>query len=197
MRISTFPSTWKHAIIVPIHKPGKPAYSPISYRPINLLSTLSKVYKRILLKRLKPYLHIIPTHQFRFKTQHSTCHQLQRTSEIIVHGFENKQYTTAVFLDLTQAFDNVWHKGLAIKLKALDLPAYLFKTITSFLSDRTFQIKIDTDLSLRHKIKSGVPQDQSWGLPSLISTATIFSFLPTPNSQCSLMIRQSVHKTAL
>jgi len=49
MRIATFPSTWKHAIIVPIHKPGKPANSPTSYRPISLLPTLSRVYERILL----------------------------------------------------------------------------------------------------------------------------------------------------
>ena len=108
MRIGTFPLTWKHAIIVPIHKPGKQANSPTSYRPISLLPTLSKLYERILLNRIKPFLHIIPKYQFGFKTQHSTCHQIQRISEIIVHRFENKKYTTAVFLDLTQAFDKIW-----------------------------------------------------------------------------------------
>jgi len=66
MCIATFPSTWKHTIIVPIHKPGKPANSPASsYRPISLLLTL---YEKILLESIKPYLHIIPKHQFRFKT---------------------------------------------------------------------------------------------------------------------------------
>lgn len=133
---SPYPQNWKASQL------------SLSYRPISLLPTLSKVYERILLKRKKPYLHIIPKHQFDFKTQHSTCHQLQRISEIIVHGFENKKFTTAVFLDLTQAFDKVWHKGLEKKLKALDLPAYLLlKTITSFISDRTFQVRVDTDLN--------------------------------------------------
>jgi hypothetical protein len=107
MRLATFPLTWKHAIIVPIHKPGKHTNSLTSYKPISLLPTLSKLYERILLNSLKPYLHIIPKHQFGFKTQQSTCHQIQRISEIILQGFENKKYTTAVFLDLTQAFDKL------------------------------------------------------------------------------------------
>lgn len=158
MRIGTFPLTWKHSIIVPIHKPGKQANSPTSYIPISLLPTWSKLYERILLNRIKPFLHIISKYQFGFKTQHSTCHQIQRISEIIVHGFENKQYTTVVFLDLTQAFDKVWHRGLEIKLKALNLPMYLLKTVTYFITDRTFQERIDADLSLQHKIKSRVPQ---------------------------------------
>lgn len=55
MCIATFPSTWKHAIIVPIHKPGKPANFPTSYRPISPLPTLFKLYERILLNRIKPF----------------------------------------------------------------------------------------------------------------------------------------------
>jgi len=76
MRLGTFPSSWKHAIIIPIHKPGKLAHSPSSYRPISLLPSLSKLYERILLNRLKSFIQIILKHQFGFKTHHSTCHQI-------------------------------------------------------------------------------------------------------------------------
>ncbi|KAL4107900.1 hypothetical protein QTP88_018173 [Uroleucon formosanum] len=184
MRFGTFPSSWKHAIIIPIHKPGKLAHSPSSYRPISLLSSLSKLYERILLNRLKSFTQIIPKHQFGFKTHHPTCHQIQRISEIIVSGFENKLYTTAVFLNVTQAFDKVWHHGLEQKLNSLALPKYLLKTIISFISDRTFQVRIGTQLSQPQKIQAGVPQDS-------VLDPTLFNIychdIPTPlNSQLAM-----------
>lgn len=70
--------------------------------------------------------------------------------------FEKKQYTTAVFLDVTQAFDKVWHHGL--KLNSLALLKYLLKTLISFISDRTFQVRIGTNFLQIHKIQAGVPQ---------------------------------------
>jgi len=52
MRLATFPRTLKHAIIVPLYKPGKQANSPTCYRPISLLPTLSNLHERILLNRI-------------------------------------------------------------------------------------------------------------------------------------------------
>jgi len=58
LRIGYFPNSWKQAIIIPIHKSGKQNSLPESYRPISLLPTLSKLLERILLHRIKPYMHI-------------------------------------------------------------------------------------------------------------------------------------------
>jgi len=90
MRLGYFSGTWKIAIIVPVHKPGRPNSSPKSYRPISLLPTFSKLLERILLHRIKSFLKIIPLQQFSFKPFHSTTYQLQRVSEIIVNGYQNK-----------------------------------------------------------------------------------------------------------
>ncbi|KAJ4435232.1 hypothetical protein ANN_23810 [Periplaneta americana] len=51
-----FPDSWKHTVIIVIHKPGKPVSNPTTYRPISLLSTISKVFEKVLLKRLDKFL---------------------------------------------------------------------------------------------------------------------------------------------
>lgn len=161
LSISYFPSTWKHSIIIVIHKPGKPSSQVNSYRPISLLSTLSKLFEKVIKKRLDAYVKstsLIPPQQFGFRSHHSTCHQLLRVSEDIIKGFERKCHTTAVFLDVGQAFDRVWHEGLLFKLRDFGFPVYLQNIVKSFLQDRTFSVNIGGILSSTRPIKAGVPQ---------------------------------------
>jgi len=75
LRLTYFPILWKFAQIIMIHKPGKPPYRVPSYRPISLLSIMSKIFERILLKRIQMDDDIntkIPTHKFGFRENHST-----------------------------------------------------------------------------------------------------------------------------
>jgi len=95
-----------------IPKPGKPVNEVTSYRPISLLPILSKLFEKLLLKRLKPILdekQIIPTHQFGFRNKHSMIGQLHRITTIIEKALEEKQVCSTTFLDVAQAFDRVWH----------------------------------------------------------------------------------------
>jgi len=159
LRLSHIPQVWKHSIIIPIPKPDKPPDQPSSYRPISLLPSLSKILEKIILKRINPILNnqnIIPNTQFGFKNKHSSLHQVHRIIDIISQSFENKQYTTGVFLDIAQAFDRVWHDGLLYKIRFL--PAPLFLIIKSFLSNRSFVVRCENDLSQIHYVKAGVPQ---------------------------------------
>lgn len=159
LRLSYIPHTWKHSLIVLIHKTGKPSDLTSSYRPISLLPSLSKILEKILLKRIYPIIaanNIIPTTQFGFRNNHSALHQTHRIVDEIATSLETKQYCSAVFLDIAEAFDRVWHNGLLHKIRFLPAPIYL--TIKSFLSKRTFQVRCEDELSSIHPINAGVPQ---------------------------------------
>jgi len=120
LRTGYFPGQWKVSQIVTILKPGKPAEDVKSYRPISLLPILSKIFEKLFITRIQPILQstqIIPDHQFGFTCKHATIEQVHRITNIIHRTLENKQYCTAAFLDISQAFDKVWHEGLLYKLK--------------------------------------------------------------------------------
>ncbi|VVC27581.1 Reverse transcriptase domain [Cinara cedri] len=103
-----------------IPKPGKPPDSPESYRPISLLPLFSKIFERIILKRILPIIEAnIPNTQFGFRHNHSTIHQVHRLVDKISYTLEKKLICTAAFLDVSQAFDRVWHEGLLFKLKSI------------------------------------------------------------------------------
>ena len=164
LRTTNFPLVWKHSIIVLFPKPGKPVNNTSSYRPISLLPILSKIFEKILLKRILPILesHNIPSHQFGFRSRHSTVQQGLRVVDHISSALENKQYCTGAFLDVAQAFDRVWHDGLLFKLKT-HLPQSLYLVLKSYLSNRSFQVRCGTELSKHYPIEAGVPQGSVLG----------------------------------
>ncbi|GBO32311.1 putative RNA-directed DNA polymerase from transposon X-element [Araneus ventricosus] len=159
LKLQYFPKPWRSAIIVPIHKPGKDPHNPTIYRPISLLSSLSKVAEKIILNRLKPTIKnkLIP-YQFGFKRNHSTIAQLLRMTEIIRHGWSEGKDTGAVFLDVAKAFDKVWPNGLIYKLMKMGVPDSLTRLIASYLKNRSFQVRVGEALSKPIPIHAGVAQ---------------------------------------
>lgn len=165
MKRSLFPPQWKVAEIIMIPKPGKPPQQTASYRPISLLPILSKVMETLFLKRLNTEIvrnNIIPNHQFGFRVQHGTIEQVHRLVEEIHKAYDSKKYCCAAFLDISQAFDRVWHDGLLSKIKNL-LPANYYSFIKSYLSDRFFYVKQGEHSTQLHSINAGVPQGSVLG----------------------------------
>jgi hypothetical protein len=159
LRTSKFPIQWKFSVIKMIHKVGKPPETPASYRPISLLPVCAKLMEKLLYKRLIPIVvsnNIIPDHQFGFRHQHSTIHQLHRVVDYIAIALEQKKYAAGLFLDVSQAFDRVWHDGLLEKLRFLPPDYYLI--LQSFLTDRYFSVSQGNALSSFYPVKAGVPQ---------------------------------------
>jgi hypothetical protein len=110
LQFGYFPNTWKHATLLAIPKPQKPPSDPGSYRPISLLSALSKLMERIVANRLANYAQqksLIPDEQFGFRKRHSTVAQLIRLTDYVTHGFNINRHTGLVMLDVEKTYDTV------------------------------------------------------------------------------------------
>ncbi|KAL4153931.1 hypothetical protein QTP88_001764 [Uroleucon formosanum] len=134
--------------------------NPSSYRPITLLPFFSKLFEKLILTRIYPIIKekkLIPDTQFGFREHHSTIHQIHRLADTIACSLEKKLYTSAVFLDISQAFDKGWHPGLLFKLKTFLPPSY-YLFFKSYLSERHFLVRSGTEHSSISPILAGVPQ---------------------------------------
>ena len=111
------PKSWRIAKTVAIPKPGKYPKLASSYRPISLLSMCYKLLERIILHRISPAVdEIINIEQAGFRPGRSTQDQVLALTTYIENGYQRRDKTGVVFLDLTAAYDTVWHKGLLVKL---------------------------------------------------------------------------------
>lgn len=165
IRLKHVPSDWKTAKIIMILKPEKPPELPSSYRPISLLSIVSKLFEKLLYSKLSSIVeknNLIPDHQFGFRKKHSTIEQVHRIVAVIDEAFERKEFCPAVFLDVGQAFDRVWHEGLMHKLKKL-LPTNFCEIIRSYLENRRFAVSFNSSTSGTYQILAGVPQGSTLG----------------------------------
>ena len=127
----------------------------------------------------------IPQHQFGFRRAHSTIQQRHRFADTINKALENHQYCSAVFLDVSQTFDKVWHTGLLYKIKQT-LPSGYFHLLKSYLQDRHFVTKFNNETSSRFPIYSGVPHGKIRG--PLLYTLYTSDFSTTPNTTLSTFV---------
>ena len=151
--------------VLMIAKPGKPPHEASSYRPISLLPVISKLFEKLLIKRINPIIetrNLIPAHQFGFREKHGTIDQVHRITNIIEEALEKKRVCSTVFLDVAQAFDRVWHKGLTYKLTQY-LPKQYSQILESYITDRYFRVKQEEAYSELKEIRAGVPQGSVLG----------------------------------
>ena len=116
-----YPEKWKLANITPIHKKGDKQILT-NYRPISLLCICGKLFEKIVFNQLYSYFianNLITKNQSGFRAGDSTINQLIELVNIIHQSLDHKNTyeVRSVFLDISKAFDKVWHEGLIFKLK--------------------------------------------------------------------------------
>lgn len=158
---NVFPTKWKHAIVIPIGKPGKDTSIPENHRPISLTNCLCKVLEKMINIRLT---HVLESNTILTPTQsgsiagRSTLEPLTCLEDSIRRGFERRKLTVAVFFDIKKAYDTTWRYSILKKLYTSGIRGHLPLFIQNFLSDRTFQTQIDSSLSDTFKLEEGIPQ---------------------------------------
>jgi hypothetical protein len=160
MVTKTFPTCWKLSLIHPIPKKGDKS-DPSNYRPISLTSILAKVFESLLNSHFLSHLeslHLLSDHQYGFRKARSTGDILAYLSDIWLSHLKKRGETCVVALDISKAFDRVWHAALIAKLPAFGFPPSLCTFISSYLSNRSISAVVDGARSKVFNTNSGVPQ---------------------------------------
>ena len=156
----SIPKIWRKATVIALPKPNKPVDDPKSYRPISLLCVPYKLLERLLLARLEPVVDPqLPDEQAGFRHGRSTVHQIVKLSNDIEDSFEKKHKAGVILVDLTAAYDTVWHQGLTLKLLRIIPDRHMVKFICNILANRRFVLKTSDGQSSRpRQLRNGVPQ---------------------------------------
>lgn len=153
------PKEWRKAKVVALLKPGKDPTQRKSYRPISLLCILYKLFERMILARIAPSVEEeLTSDQAGFRPGRSTCGQLLNLTQFIEDGYEKKQATGTVFVDLTAAYDTVNHKRLLTKVARVTKNKKIVLIVKSLLENRRFFVELDGRKSRWRNQKNGLPQ---------------------------------------
>lgn len=160
-----FPTAWKISAITPIFKDGT-RNAPENYRPISLLSVISKLLEKVVNKRLVKFVEshgLLSPRQFGFRHNKSTEDAVILLSELVATYLDSGNSCIGVFLDLAKAFDTVSTKILLKKLQYFGIRGLSHDWFKSYLTNREQLIKIESVKSATLPVNYGVPQGSILG----------------------------------
>ena len=155
----------KIAKVIPIYKAGVTT-DVNNYRFISVQPYLSKVFEKLLLKKLNSFFEkndIIQPHQYGFRQKHSTIHALLYTVTSCYDAMNEKLFFSLIMVDLRKAFDTVCHKKLPKKLDHYGIRGIVNELITNYLLNRKQYVYLNGIRSSLQPINIGVPQGSILG----------------------------------
>ena len=171
MQTGIFPDIMKLAEVVPLYK-GKSRENETNYRPISLLTTMSKVMEKVVYQRVYQFLtntgQICET-QYGFRSNHSCEHAIAQVIGNILKNLEGNKSTIAVMLDLSKAFDTIEHRIMIQKLELFGVWGVCLDWFRSYLENRQMRVKCRVTssqgetVSEYHTVNYGTPQGSCLG----------------------------------
>ena len=162
-----FPEIWKMANIVPVHKKNRKNLKQ-NYRPISLLPIFGKIFEKMICDTLYEHLtanELLNPNQSGFRPNDSTINQLLSIVHTIFSAFDCNPPldVRSVYLDISKAFDRVWHEGLIYKLRRCGISGNLLSLIKDFLANRKQRTVLNGKTSEWGSVTAGVPQGSILG----------------------------------
>ena len=154
LKETCFPDCWKVSSVAPVFKNVGEKPTAKKYCPVSVLAAVSKVFEKSVNDRVVDHLWkcaLFSDFQYGLRSCRSTADLVTVVSDIFARAFNRSVATRAEALDISKAFDKVWHAGL------------LYKLISSFLSNKQLRVVLDGKSSQEYPDNAGVPQGSILG----------------------------------
>jgi exonuclease III len=162
---NSFPLAWKLARVSPIPKTESPTEAD-HFRPISVLSALSKIYERLVLAQMLEYIEqhqVFKSSISGYRKGHSTTTVLLRIRDDIIKAMKKGEITLIAFADFSKAFDTVDYATVLKRLHSIGFSRDALNWFLSYLTNRKQFVQVNDKKSELLDVHYGVPQGSILG----------------------------------
>ena len=165
LKKGVFLTQWKTSIVCHLYKKGGRSSSAEQYRPISLLSKVSKVLERVVFNRIfESTQHLLSDNQCEFRKKRSTTVQLLLILDKLYESYDQRDPCCKMaYFGCAKAFDKVSHRKLIQKQQTFPFHNRIIRLVGSYLMSRTQKVRINNVFSSDIDSTSGVPQGSVLG----------------------------------